>query len=82
MKLRSEVCSQNEVPVICQGQDSFKEIARRLKMGKLVGMLLSMCFVPDAALSTLWIYAVPRRPYNIDTNVSVSPVGDPEQQVT
>lgn len=51
-------------------------------MGKLVGTLLSMCFVPNAALSTLWIYAIPQRPYNIDTNVSVSPVGDPEQQVT
>lgn len=51
-------------------------------MGKLVGTLLSMCFVTNAALSTLWIYAIPQRPYNIDTNVSVSPVGDPEQQAT
>lgn len=54
MKLRSgEVCSQNAVTALCQRQDSFKEIARRLKMGKLTqAMLRYMCLVPDAGLST------------------------------
>lgn len=44
MKLRSgEVCSQNAVTALCQRQDSFKEIARRLKMGKLVAVLHVSC---------------------------------------